>query len=238
VHFDKADREHWPAVEEFFTNLYAQNRKLIGNLFFQKDGKTKTAGQVQEHITYSLLGNTFMFLPETFIQANILTNESLVKRTMELLFDGIEPKKEVVLDLYAGIGNFSLPIAQQVKKVVAVEGQEAAVLAGEANVLRNKIENVTYMHASTGKFLKKYLVGDRDATMAVLDPPRVGCSDAVIERLLQAKIPRLVYVSCNPVSLANDLQRLQKIYEVKRVVGVDMFPDVSHVETIVLLDKK
>ncbi len=236
VHLDKTKETEY--LKEFFSNLYANNRKLIGNLFFEQNDQVKTIGQVQEHITYPLGDMEFMFLPETFIQANILTNDLLVKRATELLFKDQDPRDAVVLDLYAGIGNFSLPIARMCKEVIAVEGQKSSVLAGEANALRNKVDNVKFVHSPTGKFLGKYRKKSSKASHAIIDPPRTGVSDKAMKDLLGSEIPRIVYVSCNPISLSKDLLKLKERYDITEILGVDMFPDVSHVEVVVLLDKK
>ena len=230
VSLDRIEEEKQKDVRSFFEDLYATNRKYIGNLFLEIDGKIKTVGQVQEHIMYTLNDFKFMFLPQTFIQANIPTNELLVNQGLKLF--PLE-EEDVVLDLYAGIGNFSLPIAQKVKEVIAVEGYESAVISGETNALQNAIKNVKFIHKSA----EEYIVAPHDVTKVVLDPPRTGCTPEVLEGVLKLGVKNILYVSCNPLTLARDLVTLTKQYKVEDIIGIDMFPDISHVETIVLLTK-
>lgn len=221
------------AVREYFTQLYALNRKLLANLFFEEDGAVKTAGQVQEHITYHADDVEFMFLPETFIQNNVLTNDLLVGKCMDALFP--EGKSETrVLDLYAGIGNFSLPAAKRCKEVVAVEVHDAAVTAGETNALRNKIENVKFVRSSAEAYLARITAIPETI---ILDPPRIGCSGKVLDRVACLSPERILYISCNPQTLARDLKELPG-YKIHRLFGVDMFPDISHVEIVALLGRE
>ncbi|MDD9954442.1 MAG: 23S rRNA (uracil(1939)-C(5))-methyltransferase RlmD [Candidatus Woesearchaeota archaeon] len=211
----------------FLENLYAENRGLIGNVFIVQQHTVRTLGQVQEHLTYSSNSIRFTFFPETFIQANIATNTLLVEKTCELV-----GRVETALDLYAGIGNFSLPMAKHVQKVIAVEGNHASVLAGSTNALRNSIENVEFIQSSAEAYLRTAPAAD----VVLLDPPRTGCSPSVMKGLLQLQPEKIVYVSCNPATLARDLDLLQ--YDVTDIFGVDMFPDTSHVEMVVQLSHK
>jgi 23S rRNA (uracil1939-C5)-methyltransferase len=244
VPLDALARESRQAVRDFFEQLYARNRQVIGNVLFAEDGQTRTYGQVQEHFTYETAGMTFSFLPETFIQANVATNEVLVATALELIFGEALAEREVVLDLYAGIGNLSLPIAKRARAVVAVEGNEQAVQQGIANALRNGVKNATFIHSPVERYLRE-LVRKKGthphypaASSIVLDPPRTGLTEAVMRELLHVGARRLLYVSCNPVTLADDLFVLHKAYAVRRVIGIDMFPDTSHVEALVLLEKR
>jgi 23S rRNA (uracil1939-C5)-methyltransferase len=249
VPLDETPPESRKHVRSLFEDVYARNRKLIGNLFFQEDRVTKTAGQVQEHITYKASGLTFAFLPETFIQSNVPTNEALVEHAMEMLLRGCEKNgaNETVLDVYAGIGNLSLPIARKVRHVVAVEGHEASVLLGRVNMYQNSIENVTFLHRSAEKYLHEHVKHARagqwneeypHGTRIIIDPPRTGCTPQVLHALLASGIPSILYISCNPVTLAGDLEQLTRAYRIADIKGLDMFPDISHVETLVLLERK
>lgn len=218
------DVERREAVKAFFEDIYARNRRLIGNVFFSLDGKVRSYGQVQEHFSYETGGMTFSFMPESFIQANVPANETLVRKCVEWTKDAGR-----VLDLYAGIGNLSLPIARNASTVTAVEGERSAVRAGVANAIRNCITNVHFVESAVEHYLRK---AERADTV-IVDPPRTGLSAAVRRRLRRMRPARLLYVSCNPVTLARDLKELGS--PVREIVGVDMFPDVSHVETVVLL---
>jgi 23S rRNA (uracil1939-C5)-methyltransferase len=245
VPLDAIPPESRKTMKDYFEDIYSRNRRLIGNLFFEEDRKTKTSGQVQEHITYKAAGCTYSFLPETFIQSNVATDETLIMTVRDFLLRGIDPKDKTVLDLYAGLGNITLPLAKLAHHVVAVEGHESSVLLGRINAYQNGIENVTNIHRSTEKYLHEYQKvppGKKEeypkSDLIVLDPPRTGCTPEVIQSLLSIGIPRMVYVSCNPVTLAADLAQLTKQYDVTDITGIDMFPDISHVETVVQLTKR
>jgi len=216
-------------VKDFFDDVFAKNRTIIANLFFQEGRNTKTAGQVQQHLTYKAAGMTFSFLPEVFIQSNVSTNDTLVQKAIAMLFHdadvkGVNHNKEFVLDLYAGIGNLSLPISKKVRHVIAVEGVEASVMLGKVNAAQNKVENVTFIHRSTEKYMHEYVKAGQQQRFTpeyipvgrcVIDPPRTGCTPAVIRDLLQSGIKTVLYVSCSPITLAIDLQMLREKYAVK-----------------------
>lgn len=231
-------------VRDFFEDIYGRNRRLIGNLFYEEKHATRSAGQVQEHIQYKAGGLTYSFLPETFIQSNVPTNETLINVALSFL----EPEQgSVVIDLYAGLGNISLPAAKRAKQVIAVEGHEASVLVGRINAYQNGIENVHFIHRSTEKYLYEYNKAMRAgaasedyarAEKLIIDPPRTGCTPDALKGLLLSGAERIVYISCNPVTLATDLQKLTERYKVTDIVGIDMFPDISHAETVVRLDLK
>jgi 23S rRNA (uracil1939-C5)-methyltransferase len=231
-------------VKEFFDEIYSRNRKLIANLFFEENRTTRTSGQVQEHITYPVAGMKLSFLPETFIQSNVPTNELLVSTVVDMAFRSSE---KVVVDLYAGLGNITLPVAKKAGSVVAVEGHEASVLLGRINCYQNGLENVLFLHRSTERYVYEYVKHAREqdhneeypkADAIILDPPRTGCTPQILKGLLNTAIPTIVYVSCNPATLANDLTVLSAKYKVADIVAIDMFPDISHVETVVLLQGK
>jgi 23S rRNA (uracil1939-C5)-methyltransferase len=248
IPLDDTPRDYRKQVRDFFEDIYGKNRKSVANLFFEEDRKTRTSGQVQEHITYSSGGLKFAFLPETFIQSNVLTNELLTATALQMLFKGDKSTKGItVIDLYAGLGNLSLPIAQKAKQVVAVEGHEVSVLLGRINSYQNGISNAYFVHRSVEKYLYEYVRSLRGARHTdeypkaqriVLDPPRTGLTPVAIKSLLQSNVERILYVSCNPVTLANDLAALNQRYKVIEAIGIDMFPDISHVETLVLLEAR
>jgi 23S rRNA (uracil1939-C5)-methyltransferase len=244
VQLDDTPQQSRKGVKDFFEEIYARNRRLIANLFFEENRTTKTSGQVQEHITYKAAGLTFSFLPETFIQSNVPTNEVLIG----VAIDFLKPQKDdVILDLYAGLGNISLPMAKRTKQVVAVEGHEASVLLGRINAYQNGIENALFIHRSTEKYLYEHIKLMRQgkeseeypkATRIIIDPPRTGCTPEVLKSLVFSNMKSILYISCSPVTLANDLAKLSERYKITQIVGVDMFPDISHVETVVMLEAR
>ena len=145
---------------------------------------------------------------------------------------------ETVLDLYCGIGTISLLLAGRSRQVIGVEYVEDAVVDARNNAEMNGISNVDFYAGDAGTVLENLAGEGINFDVAVLDPPRAGCDAKVLRILANLKVPRIVYVSCNPASLARDLKLLAEMgYGLKEAQPVDMFPQTSHVECVVLITK-
>jgi len=146
-------------------------------------------------------------------------------------------KREQVLDLYCGVGAFGLPLAQRAEKVVGVEAHpEAAILARE-NAERSGLSNVTVFPGTVEEALLRDLTRD-SFDLVILDPPRSGLSRKAMEGLLRLACPRIIYISCDPSTLARDLAHLmEQGYGCLRIQPLDLFPQTYHIETLVLLEK-
>jgi 23S rRNA (uracil1939-C5)-methyltransferase len=142
--------------------------------------------------------------------------------------------KEKIVDAYAGTGTMALWVAKDAKQVTAIEEQKKAVEDGKKNLLRNFIRNVRFMQGDAGEAFVK----DFEADVVILDPPRKGCGDKMCSILAHSKIPRIVYVSCNPNSFCHDMEILAKSYKLETVQPVDMFPHTDHVEMAAQLIRK
>ncbi|MBR4461506.1 MAG: 23S rRNA (uracil(1939)-C(5))-methyltransferase RlmD [Erysipelotrichaceae bacterium] len=140
-----------------------------------------------------------------------------------------------VLDLYCGIGTISLFMAKSARQVTGVEIVKEAVLNAVDNALNNGIGNVDFVLADASKGMDHYL---KDKDIVIVDPPRKGLSNELIDSLIQNKTERIVYVSCNPQTLARDLKLFEKDYHISEIHPVDMFPYTIHCECVVRLDKK
>ncbi len=173
------------------------------------------------------------FPPGGFIQINLQQNRRLVH---EVLQNAIVSGRERILDLYAGIGNFSLPLARKCAEVVAVEEYEPGVTAAIRNAADNHLENVRFIAGRSERIIKQLVDGPRFDTI-VLDPPRSGAAE-VVESLLKLQPDRIVYVSCDPMTLARDLVSLLRGgYRLVSARPIDMFPQTWHIEGIALLEK-
>nr|WP_277882856.1 23S rRNA (uracil(1939)-C(5))-methyltransferase RlmD [Leptolyngbya sp. FACHB-671] len=181
----------------------------------------------------------FQIRPTTFFQVNTEQAEALLQVIMqELNLQG----NEVLLDAYCGIGTLTLPLAQRVQQAIGLEVQSESVEQASLNADLNNIENVSFQAGAVEDLLPKMVTtAERNEgtapTIVLLDPPRKGCDPAVINALLQSKPNRIVYVSCNPSTLARDLKLLCQAgdYRLTRVQPADFFPQTPHVECAAFL---
>jgi len=169
-----------------------------------------------------------------FIQVNHQVNECMIEQALDWLQLTSE---DVVLDLFCGLGNFSLPIAQQAKSVVGVEGLQAMVNKATYNAEVNNLTNVQFFQANLNNDWPQKTWADTKYTKALLDPARAGAYEA-IEQLVKLNIPHIVYVSCDPSTLAKDSQLLiSHGYTIEKIAIMDMFAQTKHIETMVLFKK-
>ncbi len=188
-----------------------------------------------ETITDSILGKNFSISPESFYQINWDQTQILYQKALELA--DIQ-KNEIVFDVYCGIGTISLCAADFAKEVIGIEYVKEAVLDAQKNAELNGITNVQFLAGEAEKILPNLVRSGKKADKIILDPPRKGAQPEVLEAILKANPKRIVYVSCNPSTLARDLKILCGFnYRLCEVQPVDMFPHTNHVETVVLLSK-
>ncbi|WP_019410812.1 23S rRNA (uracil(1939)-C(5))-methyltransferase RlmD [Pseudomonas psychrophila] len=173
------------------------------------------------------------YRPGDFVQVNALVNEAMVAQAL----DWLAPQPdERVLDLFCGLGNFALPLARQVREVVAVEGVTTMVERAAQNAVSNTLPNAAFFQADLSQPLVDATWAKQGFAAVLLDPPRDGAYEAV-RKLSALGAKRLVYVSCNPVTLARDTVELMKQgYRLKRAGILDMFPQTAHVEAMALFE--
>lgn len=176
----------------------------------------------------------FEFEPADFVQVNFELNRTMVSQALALLAPQAEDR---VLDLYCGLGNFTLPLARCAAEVVGVELDPGLLRRAQANARRNAIDNVGYLAADLSKGLPEALREQRFDKL-LLDPPRSGAAE-VLPAIGQMAVERLVYVACSPDTLARDLGTLinDQGYRLRAAGIMDMFPHTAHVESIALLEK-
>ena len=177
-------------------------------------------------------GLRFQIRPATFFQINTEQAEQLLQVVLKLL--NLQGQERIV-DVYCGIGTLTLPLAQQAQFCVGIEVQPDAIAQAQANAALNGIENVRFQAGRAKALLPDAL---SQADMLVIDPPRKGCSPEVLSAIARQPAPTLVYVSCNPATLARDLKQLCATagYQLRRVQPVDLFPQTAHVECVALLE--
>ena len=146
--------------------------------------------------------------------------------------------RERVFDLYCGIGTIGLSLAARAREVVGVELVEAAVSDAIENARLNEITNASFFAGDIRLAMRELVERAGKPDVAVIDPPRAGLSQKVVRRIIEAAPQRIVYVSCNPTTLApNAAQLVEAGWALKRVQPVDMFPQTPHIECVALLEK-
>ncbi len=187
----------------------------------------------------TLLGLTFDIGPQSFFQTN--------SRGAELLYSCVKDfahiasfKTGTVLDLYAGTGTIGMIFSDISQEVVSVELVKEASENGAKNAVKNGITNMKFVNAKVEEFLEGYLKEGYTADLLIIDPPRAGMHPSTLPSVLKFNTEQILYVSCNPATLARDLQYIleNSNYQIEKVQAVDMFPHTHHIETVVSLIKK
>lgn len=179
------------------------------------------------YILKKINGLNFEVSYNSFFQVNDYINEKLIDIIKKHLSE-----KEVVLDLYCGVGSIALRVASVVNKVYGIEIIENAVINAKKNALINKIKNSEFY---SGDVSKEILKIDSSIATTIIDPPREGVDKKVLKNINSQKI---IYVSCNPVTLVRDIKLLSDRYKLKDVYALDMFPYTEHIEMITVLEKE
>lgn len=187
-------------------------------------------------ITEELCGLKFRISPKAFYQINPIQTEILYGKALEYAdFKG----DERIIDAYCGTGTIGLIASKSVKKVLGVEINKDAVKDARENARLNSIENAEFFVSDAGKFMVHLAESNEKIDTVIMDPARAGSDIPFLSSLVKLKPEKVVYVSCNPETLARDLMYLCKNgYKVKKIQPVDMFPMTEHVECVCLIERK
>ena len=189
------------------------------------------------YIEDQLCGCTFAVSPQSFYQVNPVQTEILYRKAIEFAdLHGTEK----VLDAYCGTGTIGLIAVEYAGEVTGVELNPEAVRNAVSNAKRNQRKNIRFVQGDAGEYMQKMAAQRETMDVVLMDPPRAGSDEAFLSSLVTLAPEKVVYISCNPVTLARDLKYLGKHgYRAKRAVSVDMFPWTAeeHVETVVLLSR-
>lgn len=184
---------------------------------------------------YTIEALTLSFNPQGFIQVNENINRKMVNQALQWLDIKAEDR---ILDLFCGVGNFTLPIAKQAQRVIGVEGVSSLVALGQQNARNNQLTHVEFFHENLESDLDKQMWLKETFTKIILDPARAGALE-VMPRLVELSPALIVYVSCNPATLARDCELLlEQGYKLTDIAMIDMFPNTNHLESMVLLTKQ
>ena len=180
---------------------------------------------------------SFEISPLSFYQVNSIQTQVLYNKAIEY---ANLTEDENVYDLYCGIGTITLFAARKANMVIGIESVSETVEAAKRNAAKNNINNVEFYAGEAEKIFPKLFAEGKKADVVFIDPPRKGCDEALLKALADMAPSRIVYVSCNPSTLARDLKYLCSTdagYELREVQPVDMFPWTEHVETVVLMSR-
>jgi 23S rRNA (uracil1939-C5)-methyltransferase len=192
--------------------------------------------EILEHVAggapwYTSNGLRLTFSPRDFIQVNDGVNQKMVAAALAWL--DVQPEDRV-LDLFCGMGNFTLPLAQHAAEVIGVEGVPALVEKGRENAALNHLQNVTFFHENLEEDVTRQAWAKHGVDKVLLDPARAG-APGVMAHIIKLAPTHMVYVSCNPATLARDSDALlQAGYQIQRLAMLDMFPHTGHLESMVL----
>lgn len=230
-----------PATEEDQAKLRAFAKTHDMSLCLQAKGPdtiTPLAGEPEIMPTYALPnhGIEFKFRPAMFTQVNYEINRQMIDRVIETLDLNIN---DSVLDLFCGLGNFTLPMAKKAGFVVGIEGDQPLVNHAKENAKHNGIDNVEFYAADLSKAISDQAWANRHYNKILLDPSRAGASE-ILGHFKKWQPEQIIYVSCNPSTLARDAGILvnELGYQLVKAGVMDMFPQTGHVESIALFTKK
>ncbi|MGV8146924.1 MAG: 23S rRNA (uracil(1939)-C(5))-methyltransferase RlmD [Alkaliphilus sp.] len=208
------------------------NNKVTNIVFGEKAQVIFGSEKIKEHI----VDLKFNISAQSFFQVNTIQTEVLY----DIVLDSANLKgHESVFDLYCGTGSISLFLARKAKQVYGIEIVEKAINDAKENAILNQITNAHFFAGDAAKTVEKLYKKGITANVVVVDPPRRGCDEKLLNTIIKMKPERIIYVSCNPATLARDLKHLCKRgYEVIEVQPVDLFPHTTHVETVSQMVKR
>lgn len=225
--FVKALLKIHPEITTIIQNINPQDTSLVL-------GETEKVLYGPGKIRDKLSGLTFLISAKSFYQINPVQTETLYNKAIE--YADLKGS-ETVIDAYCGIGTIALSAAGKSKEVIGVELNRDAVKDAVENKKLNKIQNAKFYAADAGAFMYDMAQSGQMCDVVFMDPPRAGSDEKFISSLLTLAPKKIVYISCNPETLARDLDLLtkSKVYKVQKIQPVDMFPFTHHIETVVLM---
>ena len=222
-------KESIPEVKSIIQNINSKNTNVV----LGKVCKTIWGKDTIEDYIGDL---KFSISPLSFFQVNPVQTEVLYNKALE--YADLKGE-ETVFDAYCGTGTISLFLAKKAKKVYGVEIIEEAIENARENAKNNGIENAEFFVGEAENVIPKIINSGVKPDVVVVDPPRKGCDEKLLVAIAKAEPKRIVYVSCDPATLARDMKTLKELgYEATKVQPVDMFPETAHVETVARLERK
>jgi 23S rRNA (uracil1939-C5)-methyltransferase len=218
-------KKRLPEVKSVVQNINGQKTSLI----FGKETETLEG---KDFIQETLGDLSFELSARTFFQLN---PEQTVKLYNEVKKAAALTGKEKVVDAYCGVGTIGLWLADGASEIRGMDVIEESIIDAKKNAARHGVEQATYVTGKAEEWLPKWLKNGWKPDVIVVDPPRTGCDDRFLQTVLKVEPKTFVYVSCNPSTLAKDIQTLSSKYHVEYIQPVDMFPQTAHVEAVAKL---
>ncbi len=227
--FAKALLKEYPEITTIVQNI---NDKDTSMVLGSRDQVIYGKGYIED----TLCGMIFRISPQSFYHINSVQTEILYNKAMKY---ADFKNKETVIDAYCGIGTIGIVASRRCKEVIGVELNTDAVKDANTNAKLNDIHNISFYNNDAGRFMVGMANEGKKVDIVFMDPPRSGSDEAFMSSVLKLAPKKIVYVSCGPESLVKDLKYLtkDKMYEVRRMGAVDMFPMTYHVETVVLMSR-
>jgi 23S rRNA (uracil1939-C5)-methyltransferase len=218
----------FPEIKSVVQNVNrSRDNVILGNINHVLWGK--------DSITEKVGGLQFKISANSFFQVNPVQLQMLYSKAVEY---AALSWKELVLDAYCGVGSLTLFLAKKAKQVYGIESVAEAIVNARENAGLNGIENVEFLTGTVEKVLPNLLKRKLILDVAVVDPPRSGCEEVVLKTLAASKVKRIVYISCNPGTLARDVKILNELgYKTYEIQPVDMFPHTYHVECVARIER-
>ncbi|MCL2522668.1 MAG: 23S rRNA (uracil(1939)-C(5))-methyltransferase RlmD [Erysipelotrichales bacterium] len=231
----------FPARNDLVKYITSRNSKIKTVVQNTNERETAVVLGPKERVLFGkgmikdkLCGLEFFISSKSFYQVNSKQTEYLYHKAIELCdFKGYE----TVLDAYCGIGTIGLIASRHAKKVIGVEVNKEAYKNAILNSKLNNITNCRFYNADCTEFILEMTMNRETVDIVIMDPPREGSTKDFMSAVIRLKPKKIIYISCNPVTLAEDLKVLAESYNLKEVIPVDMFPHTLHVETCVLLER-
>lgn len=182
-------------------------------------------------LTQILNNLVFNVSPKSFFQINPIVAENLYNKALESI-----NKSDLALDLYSGTGTITMLLSKKSKKVIGVEVNKDAVRDAKKNMILNNIDNVKFLCGKVEDKIDE--LKKLNVDVLLLDPPRSGSNKKSLKSILEISPKKIIYISCNPITLARDYNTLKELYEIKEISAFDMFPNTYHVECVCVLKRK
>jgi 23S rRNA (uracil1939-C5)-methyltransferase len=221
-------KKRLPEVKSIMQNVNGQKTSLIfGDKTFTLDGK-ETIEEVLGDLSFDLSARAFFQLNPT----------QTVKLYDEVKKEAGLTGKEKIVDAYCGVGTIGLWLADEAGEIRGMDVIEDSIVDANKNAKAKGYDNAHYVVGKAEYWMPKWVKEGWKPDVVVVDPPRTGCDEKLLKTILDVKPKKVVYVSCNPSTLAKDVKILTKLYKVERIQPVDMFPQTAHVESVTTLSLK